>query len=271
MRISQSIIKDMWKYKNDLLCGLVFRNKWIHGQFGKPSADMKLGIYFEYIATGALPKGDKVPEPVFLRDGETLSKPYQVVHEQVKVFNRLKADFGIEIKKIGHKAKYGNIEGTTDIVASWEMMFREENLVKYGIANNPENLVIIDLKYTGLIDDRKNPLGWHTETLKFKEGLILQPKTYIALYYMIMGYKLPFFFWIFDNKKPGNNKIIHVEIPMSEIDEHIEWLKKAEDGIQSEIDKGLEPKPEYQRCLACEFKEFCPHKQVLPDIINIQI
>jgi len=58
---------------------------------------------------------------------------------------------------------------------------------------------------------------------------------------------------------------------MSEIDEHIEWLKKAEDGIQAEIDKGLEPKPEYYRCLACEFNEFCPHKQVLPDIINIQI
>jgi hypothetical protein len=41
--INQSLVKDLIKYQNDELCGLVFHNKWILQQFGGGSKANDLG------------------------------------------------------------------------------------------------------------------------------------------------------------------------------------------------------------------------------------
>ena len=55
--INQSLVKDLIKYQNDEICGLVLTNKWVLKQFGSGTKSNSLGHYFEYLCTGALAKG----------------------------------------------------------------------------------------------------------------------------------------------------------------------------------------------------------------------
>jgi hypothetical protein len=72
--INQSLVKDLIKYQNDELCGLVFHNKWILQQFGGGSKANDLGHYFEWLCTGALAKGEsEAPIPETTKSGDTLS------------------------------------------------------------------------------------------------------------------------------------------------------------------------------------------------------
>ena len=63
MNISQSFLKEFAEYKSGNTCGLQIKAKYIDGvKF--PSTDaMELGNFFEYMATGSLPRDGHTPEP----------------------------------------------------------------------------------------------------------------------------------------------------------------------------------------------------------------
>ena len=60
-------------------CGLVFVEKYINGKFDlfPPTLTQQLGNYFEFRCIGATTKSKDTPKPIYLRDGITLSAPYQ--------------------------------------------------------------------------------------------------------------------------------------------------------------------------------------------------
>jgi hypothetical protein len=60
--VSQSLIKGFTDYKMEKECGLLFKAKYLDGLQTPPSATQKLGQFFEYLSTGALPKGGVAPE-----------------------------------------------------------------------------------------------------------------------------------------------------------------------------------------------------------------
>ena len=55
MKISQSFMKSFAEYKVKEECGLVVKAKYLDGIQSVPTKAMKLGQYFEYMATGGLP------------------------------------------------------------------------------------------------------------------------------------------------------------------------------------------------------------------------
>jgi hypothetical protein len=267
--INQSLVKDLIKYQNDELCGLVFHNKWILQQFGGGSKANDLGHYFEYLCTGALAKGEsEAPIPETTKSGE-LTADFKTAKNQAEYFHSLLPKYGIKLLDAGNKIIADDTWiGTLDIEAKWDAIFENENL--NFDTNNKDHIVIIDLKYSGLLNDKWNEFGWHDETLGRKQGTMLQAKHYKFLYWKKYGFNPPFFFFVFDSKQVGKAKIINVEIDTYELELHEEFLQKAKRYFEMNLESGFQPKPSYDLCISCKYQHLCSFKIDKPKIISVK-
>lgn len=260
--INQSMIKDLLKYEKDELCGLVFTNKWIYKNFGASSLANNLGHYFEYITTGSLPKAGHIPAP-------DKTKPYEVIKQQAEYFKYLFTQKGISIIQNGLDVIADEKwVGTLDVLATWKSVFDDEQV--YLDPNNSNFEVIIDLKYSGLLDDKYSEFGWNENSLPFNEKTLLQAKHYKFLYWKKYGKLIPFFFFVFDSKKPKMAKLIHIDIDEFELEQHEKFLHKAKNYFDSQRQIGFVPKPEYKRCIDCDYIDICIFKKDTPEIIHIK-
>lgn len=266
--INQSLIKDLFKYQNDELCGLIFVNKWILKQFGGGTKSNNLGHYFEYLCTGALAKGEsEPPKPEYTKKGE-LTTDFQLAKEQSKFFHELMSDLGIKLISAGDKIIADEKWiGTLDILAEWKSF---TDYVEYDFKNNPEKKVIIDLKYSGLLEDKWNQYGWHLDTLPRKQGTMLQAKHYKFLFWKKFGFNPPFLFFVFDTKEVGRVKIINVEIEDWELEQYEDFLMKAKNYFEYQMNIGFLPKPKYETCRKCKYSEWCTFKITKPSIVTIK-
>lgn len=267
--INQSMIKDLIRYQKGELCGLIFQNKWILQQFGKGTKSNNLGHYFEYLCTGALAKGEtNPPKPEYTKKGE-LSSDYVIAKEQAEYFHSLRNKFGFKIDTAGEKVIADNQwVGTLDIKASWSSVFKQFPELLSEL--NPNHYVIIDLKFSGLLEDKFNPLGWHTDTLPRKEGTIMQAKHYKFLFWKKYGFNPPFFFFVFDSKVVGNAKLLFVDISEYDLIQYEQFLYKAKAYLKKVLDEGLKPIPKYSSCIKCAYNSWCIFKEELPPIITIK-
>jgi hypothetical protein len=267
--INQSLVKDLIKYQNDELCGLVFHNKWILQQFGGGSKANDLGHYFEWLCTGALAKGEsEAPIPETTKSGE-LTADFKTAKKQAEYFHSLLPKYGIKLLDAGNKIIADDTWiGTLDIEAKWDAIFENENL--NFDTNNKDHIVIIDLKYSGLLNDKWNEFGWHDETLSRKQGTMLQAKHYKFLYWKKYGFNPPFFFFVFDSKQVGKAKIINVEIDTYELELHEEFLQKAKRYFEMNLESGFQPKPSYDLCISCKYQHLCSFKIDKPKIISVK-
>lgn len=266
--INQSLVKDLVKYQNGDLCGLIFMNKWILNQFGEGTKSNTLGHYFEYLCTGALAKGEtEPPKPEYTKKGE-LSSDFQIAKKQSVFFHELINKFGIKLISAGDKVLADNKWiGTLDILAEWNTF---SNYVDYDFTNNSNKQVIIDLKFSGLLDDKWNQYGWHTDTLAKKQGTMLQAKHYKFLYWKKYGFNPPFLFFVFDTKEVGKVKVINIDIEDWELEQHEVFLEKAKRYFEIQLEKGFEPRPKYESCVKCTYSVWCQFKVTIPSVISIK-
>ena len=259
--VSQSLIKAYVDYFDENVkgCGLALRKQYFE-KIPTPSGDAaKLGIYFEYLCTKYVRPGDAAPEPVYVYKGtpkETLQIDYKRAQDAVKLYHHILKEHGIEIIAVGEYLSHDGCSGITDIRAKWK---GEE--------------CIIDLKYTGLIDDKWSDYGWHTDSLVYKTKTLLQPIHYKYLSKHIFGIEdIPFYFFIFSSKDPNKAKIIKTNIQQEHVTLHEDvYIPKIKNYIEyhyNNPDK-LEARPQYIRCLECPFNSTCEVKASVPLIEQI--
>jgi CRISPR/Cas system-associated exonuclease Cas4 (RecB family) len=267
--INQSLIKDLAKYQNDEECGLVLYNKWIFKQLGEGTKANKLGHFFEYLCTGALAKEEiKKPQSDYNKKGE-LSSDFELARKQSVFFQELINKYGIKLLSASDKVLVDDKWiGTLDIVAQWESI---SNYIDFEFGeDNPEKKVIIDLKFSGWLDDKWSEYGWHTDTLPKKQGTMLQAKHYKFLFWKKYGFNPPFLFFVFDAKVVGRAKIINVDIDEWELEQHEVFLEKAKKYFEHQQEIGFKPKPNYERCLNCQYSNWCDSKITKPPVITIK-
>lgn len=267
--INQSLLKDLFKYENNDECGLVLTNKWVFQQFGEGSLANKLGHYFEYLCTGALAKGEsKPPQPEYTKKGE-LTSVFELARKQSIFFKELMNRYSINLLSAGDKVIADEKWiGTLDILAQWDSIGDYINF-EFG-EDNLEKKVIIDLKYSGLLDDKWSEFGWNTDTLAKKKGTMLQAKHYKFLFWKKYGFNPPFLFFVFDTKEIGKVKVINVDIEDWELEEHEQLLEKAKKYFEYHLKLGFEPKPKYERCNKCKYANWCNFKITIPPVITIK-
>ena len=246
MQISQSMMKSYESYLDEKECGLLFKAKFIDKSIDiPPSAAMKEGIYFEYLAIGSLPKNKIVPEPEFTSKGK-LTTNYERIPIAANFFKQIIKHYKIKINNVGYTISSKDMTGTLDIWAEWD--------------GEP---CIIDLKYTGLIDDKWNELGWETESLNMKNSLMIQGLHYKVLVNEVFGLEdVPFYYFIFNSKDPTDMKIIHQVVDPNRLYLHKKRVLKIKESIEN---SEYYPIPSYRRCKDCPLKNNCEFKFEYPE------
>lgn len=258
-KISQSFIKAYVDYLNEKECGLYFKANHIDKDptaQREPSDAMRAGMFFEYLCTGALPKSGQVPEPDMVYKGtarEKMSAPYERAVESSKVFKKIIDHYGIKIKEVGMMLQTDELSGVVDIYAEWDGQD-----------------VFIDLKYTGLIDDKWNEMGWETDSLHMKDSLMIQ-----GVHYKLLAEKclkipnIPFYYFVFSSSDVNNVKIIRQEVDESKMQSHVSAIHNIFSKLDTDLNNGFIPYPTLVRCSNCPLSHKCLHKLDVPLIDKV--
>ena len=258
-KISQSFLKDYNEYKGKNICGIQFKAKHFDNVEFPTSEAMDLGNYFEYLATGSLPRNGVVPEPKLSYAGtkrETISAPFKRAMQSAELFKKIKKEYNLKINQVGLKlqSKYKN--GILDI---------------WGELNGRP--CIIDLKYSGLIDDKWADTGWDVESLHYKEKLLVQAIQYKMLVkenYNLNYDEFDFYFMVFSSKEVNNVKLIRINVDEDSYNIHETHIESVYKQINAmDIEKDFVAYPSLKRCSNCPLKESCEYKSNIPLIEDV--
>jgi len=259
INISQSFLKEFNKYKLGETCGLQVKAKYIDNNYPRTSSEvMELGNFFEFNATGSLPRDGHIPVANVVYKGtakQKLDDKYQRALDSALFFKRIIQHYGIEIKETGKVITQDGMTGILDIYAEWD-----------------GRVCIIDTKYSGLLYDKWNSMGWDIDSLPEKHNLMLQPVQYKILMSLELGIPIEdidFYFFVFSSTNPNDAKIIKVVNDEATIEQHLLAVKYVKNQLEKPIDVLFKAKPELLRCLDCGIKENCNFHIEVPPIVEI--
>ncbi len=259
MKISQSLMKEFKKYMfakggsstykltDGNYCGLLFKAKYVDKSvFIEPTDSMKEGIYFEYLATGVVPRSGIIPEPEKTQKGEPTAA-YKKTIAAANFFKSIIDHYKIKILEVGYRLETEDTVAVLDILAEWD--------------GEP---CIIDLKYTGLFNDKWSELGWNNENLPLKENIMIQGLHFKYVVREIMGMDMPFYYFVFNSKDSEEMKIIKQENDEDQYEQHKADIIRVKELLQKEIENGFTALPYYKNCNSCPLKENCTEKEEFP-------
>lgn len=287
IKISQSLLKGLLDYRQGNECGLLFKEKYLSGRYDlfPPSDAQNLGVWFEYKATGSLPKNGAVPKPRYMKrkkdsDGNLqLAKDYLLMQNHVDNFKTTMDYYGLEILRVGEDIKvlYPNsvedfgtevwLTGTLDIRvrATRDIYTLDPNRYKVLVMKKGQ-IGIVDIKTTGLLDDAFNKFGWNLSRLDEKVSLITQPIHYKYIEYLKTGIEPPFLFILFSTKNENDVRIIDFKIDESAFSEHQAFINEGIRNLMYYENKGFKPLPSLIKCATCPLRETCEYRAVAPPV-----
>lgn len=271
--ITQSFIKDMIDFVEGDLCGNIVREKWVNDRLidlDKKAID--LGCYFEYILTlkatgaGTLPKSGKIPLAEMMASGKEMLVDYRRSHANADRVIEYLASMHLKIVTAGYKVGTPEFEGTLDLVCevTEDIRFHDGSTWKKG------DRIIIDLKYSSLIDDKWSKFGWQGLMLPGphvqKDHHGIQAKHYSMLY------PAPFYYLITSSKNEKDILFLYMNVDAVDIEmyknEAKAWYEKFLFIVGVD---GLYPKPEISKCNECPLKDECTDKHVFPHPITVTL
>jgi hypothetical protein len=298
--ISQSLIKAVDDYKKGKFCGKVLKAVFIDRAIRLSSSDaQRLGQYFEYKATGQLPFYGDLPKPDRLKPSAKkkkqaerllkgladddprrqqiiealertgkLSAPYQRAEDSAaKVVPMLEA-LGYEILATGKTIqKVMEIDSGN---AVYEVLC-EVNLDIEAIHKASGIPVIIDLKYSGLLETKWGEFAWgdadnRAEVLNEKPKINIQAKHYS----FVTG--KPFIWFVWPTTDKVKSPAFIEAIPTTEADiKHAEKVRATATYILNRNKNGWKAHPGLERCRDCPLADECQEKVLLPTIEVIEL
>lgn len=277
--ITQSLIKQLYEYKQGKVCGLQFKAQYVDGVEFPASDAMALGQWFEYKCSGQKTKFGHIPKPVRLQPKKAtqkyikehgtsgliqkgddyymegdLSKKYKDALVHVEAFQRMLDAYDFEIVATGVtiEDKELGIKGDIDLVVR-----------KLGSGKDGK-LSFIDLKYSGLIDNKWEDLGWADESLPYKDKIMIQCVHYKLLGIKKLGYEPDFYFWVFSSTNTTDRKNIRVVVDEDRFFEHQTIVQQARNEFEKQKSIGFKALPNPKRCGDCILKADCEHYVEIP-------
>lgn len=247
--ISQSDIKSWINYKQEKECGLLTRAKLFGEVLTEPTESQQLGIWFEYQCTGALPKSKVVPEAPLLKSGK-LPVAYERMQVQVDRFHKIMGKYGFKIVEVGKYLEFGVLHGTVDI-----------------IAEKDGKICFIDLKTSGLLNDKWSEYGWAEEKIEEKNGHAMQVIHYKALGMLEYGYEPDFYFFVFSNTNDYDSTIYKTDVDAERMENHILLARHILADISCE--KDWKAMPSISNCIDCPLKATCKQFTDVPTIKQV--
>jgi hypothetical protein len=280
--ISQSNLKELLSYLEYGECG-VYSLLRMTGVEGRTSDAMNLGSYFEFLLTGARPKHGKIPRPVRLKPEKgselgALNSDYQFAEDSVETWNKWMKDiYGFEFdkfengkKRVSVDLKIQNWKGTgRDVTGTLDSImiatrdvytFNYEYMKAAKQSQTPiikaGDRVIVDTKFSGLVGDVKDPLGWHPMSLAEKILITTQAKHYKYLYREIYGQDIHFLFTVMSSNKKKSPYFFYINVSDEAMNEHVKNIFAA-NKIMEKFDSGeVYPRPSMEKCSDCVYREY---------------
>src|SRR5690606_18094097 len=129
-----------------------------------------------------------------------------------------------------------------------------------------ERMALYDVKYTKTkYDDWRN--GWFD--VEEKDDPKIQASHYLHLYYEQTGEWVPFYFLVFG--EDGWVRILKYEMTKTGYALHLDLISEAKLWLKDFIKTKWKARPEFNRCLKCDFNEVCKYRANLPEIETIVI
>lgn len=254
-KLSQSLVKALYNYKTHKECGLKIEKQYVEGVNFPSTEVQELGNYFEYICTGALPRDKHIPEPKLLKSG-SMTIGYERMHKQKENFERMMEHYKFKIEKTGFSFTNPKFSGVADVIA----------------LNEDKQRVIIDIKTTGLINDKWSEYGWADESIEEKWNLNVQAVHYKMLAKYEWGIEdIPFYFMVFSNKNENECKIFEIIVDEDTRWQHYQNLKNIKIYLDDILKNGWEAKPELMRCKKCPLEASCLYAVNVPNLQKIYI
>jgi hypothetical protein len=286
MNISQSLLKGLLEYRNGKECGLVFKAKYLDGRYDLflPSDAQNVGAWFEYMATGSIPKDGKIPLASYMKRGKDedgnprLEAEYDRMLQHIENYKRIVETYGFETIRVGEVIKtllpdsleiYGEEVWLTGVI---DVRSVATNTV-YGYYENQKVLVaeagqevVIDIKTTGLLDDKWNDFGWELGNLSNKIKLVTQPVHYKFIEKMNSGEERPFLFFLFSSKDSNDARIIDFKVDETSYNEHLSFIHVAVENMLHIKKHGVKALPSLGKCSACPLRSECQYRATVAPI-----
>lgn len=295
--ISQSTYKAYLKYRQGRECGVAFLEQYIlrnplFSDDDDESAAQYLGKYFEYKATN-YHDGTPPSAHAYKVNGSTYAKgdpkpEFRLADDHAKIFLTALEGLGVQIVEAGRymRSKQHMVSLLLDVVVHlpvesidmWEFLiggFFNSQGARIKLSEYPRwgdcpwtteqgqhyngGCVIIDLKMSGLLNDKWNEMGWHPDFVDQRAHHGIQAYTYEG----VTG--LPFFFYVASSKEMDVRFIRSISNPQ-QMATHMENMEKA----RKEIIRGmalpewLRPLPSLGRCSQCPLSFDCKYAAKAP-------
>lgn len=261
LRISQSLIRDWWNYKEGNLCGEVFRRVWITKDLSIDAGELaQMGQYFEFLCTGAVLRDGTEPLPVLTQAKKPIAKQQYLI-DQVPLWKKAVEHYGITDIEINKAIEVD--AGEYIIVVRPDV-----------ICNMPDRgKSIIDIKSTGLLNDKGyNDYSWNKEYIGKKPKLTIQAKiTKLACQDAFHIENIPFLWFVFSSTGDGDALFGEAYINKYQITKTVDLLEETVSMIEIEQILGFTFHPEYKRCKDCPLNISCSEKDDVPIIEKIHI
>lgn len=264
-QISQSLVKDRRKVLRGELCPRIFRSKWIDRDWkDEPSEAMRAGQCFEYWATGQKNYHDEIPQPDVVYAGkpnQKLASAFEKAYIQAERFKEYCEEIGITDIVSGRRAISGDLRATIDIEANLK-----------GVP------VVIDLKYSGLIGNKWEELGWYEEVNFMSKRTEISFTPEQAEYHGIQVWfnteltGKPFYFWIFSSGKDEDSRLVEVTLAPETRERFANEVNQTREWLESELsrgERGFFPRPKLTECRTCPLPCFMRAKAPYVEQITI--
>lgn len=267
LSLSCSMLKDWIKVLKGKECGKRFDAKYVRRTLPyEQSAAAQAGCYFEYICTGSKNADGSTPAPVRTKSG--IDAVCKRVPKQAEAFADTLEAYGLEIIETGlvaieNRTGY-RFKGIYDCLC-----VATRDIEELGLCAGEE--VILDLKFSGLLDDKWSDYGWEVSKLHEKDSM-LQVASYKYLDHKVRGtHDIPFLFYVASSKNETDSNLIRVDVNdfYAMIAGFENMLEKDYDLIYVGKEFGFDPLPQKSLCKDCKVE--CPHHTVVPDLTTISI
>lgn len=279
LRVSQSMIKDMRAHLSKQLCGHVLEAKYVTRTMPEEVEDPNtsacntklVGSFFEWIVSGALPKSGEVPMPKYMKSKgvtgrkEDFYEPYRTAVDNGERVKAMFKEMGIEVIAAGVHVTKGDHEATLDIVARYK-----------------GKVIIIDLKHSGMLDNKWDEYGWALMTQdgdniqKRFHGTQAKEYSYVADEALVKlklkpQAQVPFYFFVKDSGNNDSALWLEVEVDDVAIKHHVAEAAKTLSDMKFFQEIGFTPYPELNRCSKCPLRDTCVDRAKVPTVQKVDL
>ena len=252
LNISKSFLIEYFEYRNGEACGHLLNEMYVkHSIRSKPTKATLGGHYFEEKCIGYT-SGDKskmkeqLIEVKLLTSKGKKSAELERIDQQVQIFIEQSSKLPIEIETVGEKIQYDDYKCVLDIKGKYD--------------GRP---AVIDLKLTGMFDNKWEDFGWHLDTLEDKWKLMMQAKLTKWIWMQKYEKQIDFYFWVFSKTEKLQQRLIKIDIDKESMRIFTKQLLDARQNIYESFAQGFTPYPEYNRCRDCPLKGNCEYEATI--------